>query len=213
MSHKIHPYGFRLGVIKPFKAEWFSLSKKQRRQWAIEDIEIREKVEELLKQAGISDIFIRKDESRVEVFIEVARPGIAIGPKGSNIKKLKRALTNIVGKDKKVEIKVKNVKNFNSNAALIAQTIARGIEKRRPVKSLVKRALESIRKTGMQGAKITVSGRIGGIEQAMTYKRQYGRVPLHTLRADIDYAYERAQTTTAGILSVKVWIYKGDKLE
>ncbi len=212
MGHKIHPYGFRLGITKPHRATWLSLRKEEFKNWTIEDIEIREKIRESIKYAGIANILINKDSNRIEIIVEVARPGVAIGPKGESIKKLKKSLQQIVGKKRKIDIKVRGIKNANANAALVAQNIARGIEKRRSVKSLVKKAIEMIRKSGVQGAKITVSGRIGGIEQAMTYKRQFGRVPLHTLRADIDYAYERAQTTTAGILSVKVWIYKGEIL-
>lgn len=210
MGHKIHPYGFRLGVTKRHLANWVALSKKEHRDWVIEDMRIREKLEQAFKFAGISYIFIRKNANRITVDVEVARPGIAIGPKGENIKKVKKELQKLVRKGIRLDIKIKGAKNLNANAALVAQNIARGIEKRRSVKSLVKRALEMVRKAGVQGAKIAVSGRIGGIEQAMTYKRQFGRVPLQTLRSDIDYAYERAQTTTAGILSVKVWIYKGE---
>ncbi len=210
MGHKIHPYGFRLGITKQHLADWIALRKKGYRDWVIQDALIREKLEQAFKFAGVSYIFIKKNPDSIIISVEVARPGIAIGPKGENIKKIKKELQKVVGKDKRLNIKIKGAKNLNANAALVAQNIARGIEKRRSVKALVKRALEMIRKSGVQGAKIAVSGRIGGIEQAMTYKRQFGRVPLQTLRADIDYAYERAQTTTAGILSVKVWIYKGE---
>ena len=213
MSHKIHPYGFRLGYIKPHKSVWIALKAWQYREWVKEDFEARDFIRKFLRKANVVDIWITKDAKRVDVVIEVGKVGVAVGPKGQNVEVIRRQLQKIFGKDRQVNVQIKGIKNPNASAAVVAQNIAFGIEKRRSVKALVKRAIEAIRKTGVLGAKIIVSGRIGGADQALKYKRQFGRVPLHTLRADIDYAYERAFTSNAGVLSVKVWIYKGDVFE
>lgn len=209
MSHKIHPYAFRLGVTKNHRNKWFALSKSDYSKFVQDGIAIEELIRNTIGNAGIAELNIVRSDKRLDVHIHVLRPGIAIGPKGATVQALRKKLKKLVGLEN-VDIKVTAVKNPNMTSAIIAQNIARAIEKRRPVKGLVKKSIEQIRRSGAQGAKIVVSGRITGGEQSMKYKRQFGRVPLHTLRADIDYAYERAQTATAGIISVKVWIYKGE---
>jgi len=210
MAHKIHPYGFRVGITKPFLASWFDVRKSNFSKNVAKDVKLREKVREYLLPAGIDRIEIAREGQRTTLIVYVARPGVAIGEKGKNIQALRNKLQKIEGKDRKVEIRVRDIKQANLSARVVAQLLARGIEKRRSVKSLVKRSIESVRKTGVMGAKIQVKGRIGGSENSLVYKKQFGRVPLQTIRADIDYAYERAETATAGILSVKVWIYRGE---
>ncbi len=209
MGHKIHPYGFRLGVIKGWLSNWFDKSKRGFAKTLEQDIFIREFLRDRFNPAGVERIEINRTPLKLEIIVYVARPGLAIGRGGQLIEEVKKELKRKLKFDA-IEIKIRDVKQVNISAALVAQQIARGIEKRRPVRTLVKRALESIRKGGVKGAKIWVSGRLTGGEHANLYKKGFGRVPTHTLRADIDYAYERAETANAGVLSVKVWIYKGD---
>ena len=208
MGHKIHPYGLRLGVIKGWLSTWFAKSKKDYVKNLTEDIEIREFLRKRFAAAGVEKIEIIRTQ-KLEIIVYVARPGLAIGRGGALIEQTKKDLQKML-KQEAIELKIRDVKQINMSAALVAQQIARGIEKRRSVRSLVKRALEAIKKTGVKGAKIWVAGRLTGGEHANLYKKGFGRVPAHTLRADIDYAYERAETSNAGVLSVKVWIYKGD---
>ncbi len=209
MGHKIHPYGFRLGVIKSWLSNWFDKSKRGFAKTLEQDIFIREFLRDRFTSAGVEKIEINRTPLKLEIIVYVARPGLAIGRGGQLIEEVKKELKRKLKFDA-IEVKIRDVKQVNISAALVAQQIARGIEKRRPVRTLVKRALESIRKGGVKGAKIWVSGRLTGGEHANLYKKGFGRVPTHTLRADIDYAYERAETANAGVLSVKVWIYKGD---
>ncbi len=209
MGHKIHPYGFRLGVIKGWVSTWFAKNKKDYANTIAQDNFIRDELHKQFSVAGIDKIEILRNANRVEITVYVARPGLAIGRGGQLIENVKKYLKNKL-KIQVLNLKVRDVKQVNLSASLVAQQIARGIEKRRSVRSLVKRALESIKRTGTKGAKIWVAGRLTGGEHANLYKKGFGRVPSHTLRADIDYAYERAETTNAGVLSVKVWIYKGD---
>jgi len=210
MGHKIHPYGFRVGVTKPHMAQWFDIKKSSYKDMVDRDVKIRETVYKMLRMAGIDKVEIIRESTKTIVVVYVSRVGVAVGEKGSNVKALRDKLQKIEGKDRKVEVRIRDIKQANISASVMAHLIARGIEKRRSVKSLVKKALETIRKTGVLGAKIQVKGRIGGSDNTLTYKRAFGRVPLQTIRADIDYAYERAETATAGVLSVKVWIYRGE---
>ena len=209
MGHKIHPYGFRLGVIKGWLSSWFVKDKKNYAKTLEQDIYIREYLKKSFASAGVEKIEISRTSNKLEIVVYVARPGLAIGRGGKLIEDVKKQLKRKLKIDA-IEVKVRDVKQANMSASLVAQQIARGIEKRRPVRTLVKRALETIKRTGVKGAKIWVSGRLTGGEHANLYKKGFGRVPTHTLRADIDYAYERAETANAGVLSVKVWIYKGD---
>ncbi len=213
MGHKIHPYGFRVGITKPHLAQWFDVRKNVYRDFVLKDVKIRELVKESLRSAGIDKVEIVREPRKTIVTVYVARVGVAVGKEGSNIQKLREKLQKIEGEERKLEIRVRDIKQISLSASAIAHMIARAIEKRRPVKPIVKKALESIRKTGVPGAKIQVKGRIGGSDNTLTYKRSFGRVPLQTIRADIDYAYERAMTATAGVLSVKVWIYRGEIFE
>ena len=209
MAHKIHPIGFRLGVTKTWSASWFAKDKKTYRQALAQDIKIREIIKKAFAAAGVEKIEIKRTTNSVEVIVYVARPGLAIGRSGAQIEAVKKQLKKLTKIDA-LELKIRDVKQINLSASLIAQNIARGIEKRRSVRSLVKKAIEVAKRSGVLGIRIWVSGRLTGGEHANLYKRWYGRVPLQTLRADIDYHYERAETVNAGVLSVKVWIYKGD---
>lgn len=209
MGNKINASGFRVGVIKNWLATWISSNRADYAKNLAEDMKIRDFLRTTFAQAEIQDIEISRSPSAIEVMVEVGRPGMAIGREGKLIEKAKKDLQKIVSA-KTVDLQIKGVQQPQFSARIIARQIADGIERRRTVKSLVKRAIESAQRSNVQGIKIWVAGRLTGGEHANMYKKQFGRVPLQTLRADIDYAYERAKTTNAGILSVKVWIYRGE---
>lgn len=209
MGNKINSTGFRVGVIKGWMSTWFGKNKKDYTTRLAEDLKVREFVENTFKPAEIHKVYIERAPNALEVVVHVGRPGMAIGREGKLIEKAKKDLMRLV-KTKAVDLQIKGVQQPQYSAKIVARQIANGIERRRSVKHLVKRAIESSKRSGVQGIKIWVSGRLTGGEHANMYKKQVGRVPLHTLRANIDYAYERAQTVNAGIISVKVWIFKGE---
>jgi len=209
MGHKINSTGFRMGVSKKWTSNWISKNKSDYVVNLNEDMKVREFLEKTFSQAEIQDILIERTPSAIDVVMFVARPGMAIGREGKLIEKAKKDIQKLVSATN-VDLQIKGVTQPQFSARIIARQIADGIEKRRSVKSLVKKTEENARKSGVSGIKIWVSGRLTGGEHANMYKRQFGRVPLQTLRADLDYAYERAKTMNAGIISVKVWIYKGE---
>jgi len=209
MGNKINATGFRVGVIKNWLSTWFSGKREDYTKNLHEDLKVREFIEKNFVQAEIQDIQINRSPSAIEVVVYVGRPGMAIGREGKLIEKAKKDLQRVVTA-KTVDLQIKGVQQPQFSAQIIARQIADGIERRRSVKSLVKRAIESAQRSGIQGIKIWVAGRLTGGEHANMYKKQIGRVPLQTLRADIDYAYVRAKSMNAGILSVKVWIFKGE---
>jgi small subunit ribosomal protein S3 len=209
MGHKINATGFRMGVSLDWLSKWFGANQKDYRTNLHEDLKIREFVNDTFKQAEVESINISRTHTSLEVVVMVSRPGLAIGREGKLIEKAKKDLQKKF-KGRAIDLQIKGVKQPQLSATVVAKQIADGIEKRRSVKSLVKRAVETSTKAGVAGIKIWVAGRLTGGEHANMYKKQIGRVPLQTLRAQIDYAYERAHSTKAGILSVKVWIYKGE---
>ncbi len=209
MGNKVNATGFRIGVIKNWLSTWFSGKKADYTKNLQQDLKVRDFINKTFVAAEIQDIEINRAASSLEVIVHVGRPGMAIGREGKLIEKAKKDLIREVG-TKAVDLQIKGVQQPQYSARIVARQIADGIEKRRSVKSLVKRAVESAQRAGVQGIKIWVAGRLTGGEHANVYKKQVGRVPLQTLRADIDYAYERAKSMNAGILSVKVWIYKGE---
>lgn len=209
MGNKINATGLRIGVIKDWLSTWFSGKTADYTKNLHEDIKVREFITKTFLTAEIQDIKINRSPSAIEVLVQVGRPGMAIGREGKLIEKAKKDLAKVVTA-KAVDLQIKGVQQPQFSARIVARQIADGIERRRSVKSLVKRAVENCQKSGVQGIKIWVAGRLTGGEHANMYKKQVGRVPLQTLRADIDYAYERAKSMNAGILSVKVWIYKGE---
>lgn len=211
MGHKINATGYRMGVSLEWLSKWFGGNKKDFRTNLHEDLKIREFVNETFKQAEIEAINISRTHTSLEVLVMVARPGLAIGREGKLIEKAKKDLQKKF-KGRAIDLQIKGIKQPQMSARVIAKQIADGIEKRRSVKSLVKRAVETSTKAGVTGIRVWVAGRLTGGEHANMYKKQVGRVPLQTLRAQIDYAYERAHSTKAGILSVKVWIYRGGEM-
>ena len=206
MGHKVHPGGLRVGVIHTWKSNWFT-SKKEFAGALLEDVHIRDHIYGKLAHAGLSDIHIRKDKQRVTVDIYTARPGIVIGKSGSEVDALRRELHDMTGKN--VQVNITEIKRPELDAKLVAQSIAEQLQNRVAFRRAMKRALTSAMRSGAKGVKVQVSGRLGGSEMARTEGYSDGRVPLHTLRADIDYGFVEAKTTT-GRIGVKCWINKGE---
>ena len=208
MGQKVHPYGFRLGINKTWKSSW--CGRRDYPDLLHEDIKLRSYIEKALSHAGISRVEIERSANRVRVNIHTARPGIIIGKKGLEVDRLKEELQKmIVGKQ--VNLNIKEVRRAELDAALVAQNVALQLEKRISFRRAMKKTVLSSLRFGAKGIKIRVSGRLGGAEIARSEWYREGRVPLHTLRADIDYGTAVA-STTFGVIGVKVWIYRGDIL-
>ncbi|RKZ00940.1 MAG: 30S ribosomal protein S3 [Candidatus Hydrothermota bacterium] len=207
MGQKVHPAGFRLGYIKDWQAHWFAKGKEYEKLLQ-EDIKIRQYIRERLKDAGISKVIIDRAADRLSINIYTARPGLVIGKRGSEVEGLRRELIELTGK-KELNINVHEVRIIETDAQLVAQSIAQKIEQRISHRRAMKRAVEMAMKMGAKGIKISTKGRLGGAEIARKEWYHKGRVPLQTLRADIDYAFATAYTKY-GTVGVKVWIYKGD---
>ncbi|MCQ2612220.1 MAG: 30S ribosomal protein S3 [Treponemataceae bacterium] len=207
MGQKVNPIGLRLGVNKTWSSRWYA-DPREYADLVLEDLKIRKMVQELpeCKNADIAEIEIIRHPQRITIVIHTARPGVIIGVKGANIEKIgveiQKKLT------KKVQIKIKEVKRAEINASLVAQNIARQLENRGSFRKCLKQATGNAMKGGAQGIKIRLSGRLGGADMSRTEEYKDGRVPLHTLRADIDYGFAEA-LTTFGKIGVKVWVYNG----
>jgi small subunit ribosomal protein S3 len=206
MGQKVHPGGFRVGVIHDWKSNWWT-GKHEFPDYLLEDIKIREHILHKLSHAGLSDILIRKDKQRITVDIYTARPGIVIGKSGVEVDALRRELHAITKKN--VHININEIKRPELDAKLVAQSIAEQLENRVSFRRAMKRSLASAMRSGAQGIKITAGGRLGGGEMSRREAYSEGRVPLHTIRADIDYGIAEAKTTF-GQIGVKVWINKGE---
>jgi len=207
MGQKVNPYGFRLGVTKEWKAFWYA-PKKEIPNILFEDLMIRNKIDSLGREVAVASVEIYRKGDQVRVVIFTARPGVLIGKGGSNIERLKSELQGIVG-DKKLDVKVVEVKKPELSAKLQAEFIVDRIEKRASYKRAMKQTIARTMKGGAKGIKVQCSGRLDGAEIARTEWFKEGRVPLQTLTADIDYAYIPAKTKF-GVIGVKVWIYRGD---
>lgn len=207
MGQKINPIGFRTGVIRDWEAKWYA--DKEFATLLHEDLDVREYIEKNLKDASISKVEIERAANRVNITLHTGKPGMVIGKGGSEIDKLRAALTALT--NKKVHINVMEVKKVDMDAKLVAENIARQLENRVSFRRAQKQALQRAMKAGAKGIKTQVSGRLGGADIARAEGYSEGTVPLHTLRADIDYAHEEADTTY-GKLGVKVWIYRGEVL-
>src|SRR3954467_4301931 len=205
MGQKIHPEGFRVGYIHDWKSTWFN--EREFSDYLLEDIAIREHIQNKLAHAGLSDITIVKQRGEVTVDIHTARPGIVIGKSGSEVDALRRDLHKLT--DKPVKVNILEIKRPELDAKLVAQSIAEQLQNRVAFRRAMKRALTSAMRSGAKGVKVQVSGRLGGAEMARTEGYSDGRVPLHTLRADIDYGFFEAKTTF-GRIGVKVWVNKGE---
>ncbi len=208
MGQKVHPIGFRLGVIKTWDSRWFS--QKNYAALLHEDIKIRKIVKERLMHAGVSKIEIERAGQKAKINIHTARPGIIIGKKGAEVDKLKKDLETMTGKQ--IYINIQEIRRPELDAQLVAENIALQLERRIAFRRAMKKSVTSALRLGAQGIKIMCAGRLAGGEIARTEWYREGRVPLHTLRADIQYGFFEAKTTM-GQIGVKVWIYKGDVLQ
>ena len=212
MGQKINPYGFRLGITTDYRSKWFADSSKvgeRYRDYVAEDVKIRKLMTEGMERAGIARVEIERTRDRVRVDIHTARPGIVIGRRGQEADIIRGKLEKLTGKQ--VQLNVLEVKHPEIEAQLVAQGVAEQLSSRVSFRRAMKKAMQSALKGGAKGIRIQVSGRLGGAEMSRREFYREGRVPLHTLRADIDYGFYEARTTF-GRIGVKVWIYKGDAL-
>ena len=208
MGQKVHPYGLRLGIIRPWLSKWFAEDARFREQ-LIEDVRIRRLVRDRLRNASVSQVAVERMADAVTVVVRTAKPGVVIGRSGSGVDRLNKDIQQVLGR--KVHLTVEEVKRPEIDAQLVADSIAHQIERRISFRRAMRQALQRTMKAGAQGMKVKVSGRLGGAEIAHSEsaKSPTGRVPLHTLRADVDYGLAQAKTNQ-GNIGVKVWIYKGD---
>lgn len=208
MGQKVNPIGLRVGINRTWDSRWFAA-----RGYAaklVQDLKLRDFVRDSLKAAGISKVIIERAAQNTTVTVYTARPGVIIGKKGADIEKLRRQLSSRAGSD--VALNIVEIRKPEIDAQLVAEGVALQLERRVSFRRAMKRAVQSALRLGAQGIRIAVSGRLGGNDIARTEWYREGRVPLHTLRADLDYGFAEA-LTTYGIIGVKVWIYKGDIME
>ena len=209
MGQKVNPVGFRLGTSRDHDSIWFAKSKDYSKL-VMEDIKVRERIKEILPQAPISSVIIKRTMEEVIVDIKTSRPGVVIGKKGEEIEKIKKELKKIISEG--VKLNVVEVKQPDLDAQLVASSVTQQLEKRIMFRKAMKRAVQSAMRLGAKGIRINCGGRLGGAEIARTEWYREGRVPLHTLRSDVDYGVASAHTTY-GICGIKVWIYLGDIME
>ena len=206
MGQKVHPVGIRLGIVKDHNSIWYADSKNYSKQ-LIADLEVRGYIEKALENASVSRIVIERPAQTARITIHTARPGIVIGKKGEDVDSLRKVLAEKMGVP--VHINIEEIRKPDLDAKLVAQNVAQQLERRVMFRRAMKRVVQNAMRQGAEGIKVQVSGRLGGAEIARTEWYREGRVPLHTLRADIDYATYEA-VTTYGIIGVKVWIFKGE---
>ncbi|MBA53468.1 MAG: 30S ribosomal protein S3 [Pseudomonadales bacterium] len=209
MGQKVHPTGIRLGIVKKHTSTWYA-APKQYSGYLLTDLKVREYLFDKLKSASVSRIEIERPAENARITIKTARPGIVIGKKGEDVEKLRRELSQMMGVP--VHVNIEEVRKPELDARLVAESIASQLERRVMFRRAMKRAVQNAIRLGAKGIKVQVSGRLGGAEIARTEWYREGRVPLHTLRADIDYSTARAETTY-GTIGVKVWIFKGEILD
>jgi small subunit ribosomal protein S3 len=205
LGQKVHPHGFRLGVTRTWDSKWFS--QKEYGDFLIEDLKLRNFVKKRLSQAGVSKIEIERAAGKTRLIIHTARPGVVIGPKGAEIEKLRREIQKFT--DKEAIVDIKEIRKPEIDAQLVAENVAQQLERRVAFRRAMKKAVTSALKSGAKGIRIATAGRLGGAEMARREWYREGRVPLHTLRADIDYGFAQA-TTTYGVIGIKVWVFKGE---
>ncbi|TVQ82789.1 MAG: 30S ribosomal protein S3 [Micavibrio sp.] len=208
MGQKVNPIGFRLGINRTWDSRWYA--DKDYAEKLIDDIKLREYLMDELKSAGISRVLVERAASNTKVTLYTARPGVIIGKKGADIEKLRRKIADKIGGE--VSLNIVEVRKPELDAKLVAEGIAQQLERRVSFRRAMKRAVQSALRMGAEGIRVNCAGRLGGAEIARTEWYREGRVPLHTLRADIDYGTAEA-LTTYGIIGVKVWIYKGEIME
>ncbi len=208
MGQKANPVGLRLGITRTWVSNWYSRDKFS--EYLYEDMLIRNYLRKRLERGGLSTIGIERTAKKVTVILNTSRPGIVIGRKGEEVERLKGELQHLTGKD--IQINIKEVKKPEMDSKLVGDNIARQVEKRVSYKKAIKKSISTAMRMGAEGIKITVGGRLNGAEIARTETYKEGRIPLHTLRADIDYATSTAHTTY-GCVGIKVWICKGEVIK
>ena len=209
MGQKVSPIGLRLGINKDWEAKWYA-NNSEFSDYLQKDLKIRKYIEKNLDEAGISKVEIERNNKRCEIIVHTSKPGVIIGKGGEGIEKIKNEVSKIANEN--VQISIVDVKKIDTDAVLVARSIASQIENRASFRVAQKRAIRNAMKAGAKGIKTLVSGRLGGADIARSEGYTEGTIPLHTLRADIDYAHDEADTTF-GKIGVKVWIYKGEILE
>lgn len=205
MGQKVHPYGFRLGVTKTWRSRWFA--KQDYAKLLREDLELKEELLKRLKSAGVSSVEMDRPGNKLRITIHTSRPGIIIGRKGAEIDKLKQEISRRTGRE--ILIDIREIQKPELNAQLQAEKIAQQLEKRIAFRRAMRKAVDEAQRFGALGIKVRVSGRLNGAEIARSEWTLNGRLPLHTLRADVDYGFAEANTTF-GVIGIKVWIYRGD---
>ena len=208
MGQKVHPTGIRLGIVKDHTSTWYA-DKKLYPEYLLSDLEVREFLRKRLSQASISRIEIERPAQTARITIHTARPGIVIGKKGEDVERLRGELSRMMGVP--VHVNIEEIRKPELDALLVAQNVAQQLERRVQFRRAMRRVIQNAMRLGAEGIKVRVAGRLGGAEIARSEVYHEGRVPLHTLRADIDYAVWEAQTTY-GILGIKVWVFKGEIL-
>ncbi|NEN88088.1 MAG: 30S ribosomal protein S3 [Okeania sp. SIO3H1] len=208
MGQKIHPIGFRLGITQEHRSRWYADAKNYP-DLLEEDHKIRKYVKQTLTNAGISQVRIERKADQIDLEVSTARPGVVVGRGGAGIESLRVGLQQLLGSNRQIRINVVEVTKVDSDAMLLGEYIAQQLEKRVSFRRVVRQAITRSQKAGVEGIKVQVSGRVNGAEIARTEVTREGSVPLHTLRADIDYAYCTAKTIY-GILGIKIWIFKGE---
>jgi small subunit ribosomal protein S3 len=210
MGQKIHPIGFRLGITQEHRSRWYADTRRYS-EVLKEDYIIRQHIEKdkTLETAGISKVLIERKADQIELSIHTARPGVVVGRQGSGIEVIRQALLKKLGTDRQIRINVIEIAKVDADAALIAEFIAQQLSRRVSFRRVVRQAIQRAQRAEVKGIKIQVGGRLNGAEIARTEQAREGSVPLHTLRADIDYASKTADTTY-GIIGVKVWVFKGE---
>lgn len=209
MGQKVHPTGIRLGIVKSHNSVWYA-DKQGYSEKLIADLQVRDYIEKKLSHASVSRVVIERPAQTARVTIHTARPGVVIGKKGEEVDKLRAELTTMMGVP--VQINIEEIRKPDLDARLVAQNVAQQLERRVMFRRAMKRVMQNALRGGAQGIRIQVSGRLGGAEIARTEWYREGRVPLHTLRADIDYSTCEAHTTY-GVIGIKVWIFKGEILD
>lgn len=207
MGQKTHPIGFRLGIIKTWNSKWYE--EKHYAKWLHEDIKLRAEIKKKLKHAGIAGIEIERAANKAKINIYTARPGIVIGKRGAGVEQLKKEIQSLTLNE--VFLNIQEIRKAETNAQLVAENIATQLERRVAFRRAMKKAIQTAMKFGVKGIRVASSGRLGGAEMARYQWYREGRVPLHTLRADIDYGFSEA-FTTYGVIGVKCWIFKGEVL-
>ena len=208
MGQKVHPYGFRLGVNRTWRSRWFA--RKDYGALLHEDLHLKVMLKKKFAHAGISRIEVERAANKLTIIIFTSRPGIIVGKKGTEIEKLKKDLQTFTGRD--INLKIQEVNKPELDAQLVSEGIAQQLEKRIAFRRAMRRAVDSTLRFGAKGIKVRTSGRLNGAEIARTEWYLHGQLPLHTIRADIDYGFAEA-STTYGVIGVKVWIYKGEVFE